>query len=82
MWEMFNRSVPTCPIYSVRAELPYKDMTDGALIIEVTKGLIAQLLTFDSTAPRELVEIVHSCWHMDPSHRPSFGKIVEQLEAI
>uniref|UniRef100_A0A8C1WZ70 receptor protein-tyrosine kinase n=1 Tax=Cyprinus carpio TaxID=7962 RepID=A0A8C1WZ70_CYPCA len=31
-------------------------------------------------APREMYEIMHSCWDADPFKRPSFGKIVEKIE--
>jgi len=37
---------------------------------------------FPSTAPPAFVAICDACWQTDPTRRPSFGDIAEQLERI
>lgn len=48
----------------------------------VSEGLRPVLAHSDSGAPSSLVSLIQRCWDPDPLQRPSFGDIVQELDAI
>jgi len=61
---------------------PFKNMTDGNVILQVSGGKIANYLKFPSTTPQRLIDIVTRCWNLNQEERPSFQTISEEVEFI
>ena len=61
MWEIFSGFPP----FSNRAH-------DCHLILEICNGLRPPIL---SNMPGEYVEMMKKCWDVDPSKRPTIGKL-------
>mmetsp|Transcript_50313 Transcript_50313/g.106946 ORF Transcript_50313/g.106946 Transcript_50313/m.106946 type:complete len:391 (-) Transcript_50313:100-1272(-) len=60
-------------------EVPFED-TDPGLIGKMTvKGVRPDLGRVPKDCPKQLKELMTSCWAHDPKQRPSFEKVVEYL---
>ncbi|XP_062858176.1 mast/stem cell growth factor receptor kita [Trichomycterus rosablanca] len=67
LWEIFSLGSSPYPGMPVDAKF-YKLIKEG------------YRMDSPEFAPSEMYEIMQSCWDPDPSRRPSFGKIVENVE--
>jgi len=61
---------------------PFSDITDGDVIIQVNSGKTSNYLKFPSNTPKKLINLVKQCWNLEPSSRPSFQTLFEQVEII
>lgn len=59
LWEMFHPH-----------EMPYSDLDNMKLIIEVTRG--STTLPVPKECPPIVAKIMRSCWRFNPAKRPSF----------
>ena len=53
-----------------------------AVIMSITSNGIKENLMFPSDFPKQVVDIVHDCWNMDPSLRPNSQDIYDRLNSI
>ena len=58
----------------VTRETPYNDLPSWSVPDKVIAG---ERLTIPSSCPIELKNLIESCWHQNPSRRPTFSQIVE-----
>ena len=70
-WEMFTRSRAYERTYMSSEQIAAAVAGDQALRPKVPPHW-----------PQALAELVTSCWHPDPMHRPDFGEVIMQLRAL
>ncbi len=67
MWETFSYAI-----------LPYAEMNSNQDVFKYVVG--GGRLTAPSNCPEEIRKTMKDCWEEQPSSRPSFTTIVDQLE--
>ncbi|BCU03993.1 serine/threonine protein kinase [Pandoravirus japonicus] len=72
LWEVLTR------------EQPYAGMSPAAIAVAVIRDGARPLMPADPTAthPQAYVDLVHDCWHRDPTVRPTFMEIMTRLSAM
>ena len=69
MWEVFSCRSPL-------GEPLYRGRKRTAVVQALMSG---ERLTVDSLWPREIVNLLHKCWNINPSSRPPFHRIASTL---
>lgn len=67
-WELFT------------SRCPYESMNQIQVAMAVLNE--GKRLAIPDSTPSEVAAVVHSCWHAEPSSRPSFLNILDTLEAL
>jgi serine/threonine protein kinase len=70
--------------------VPFRDYTTSSNQVEsmvVSEGFWPMVVdglrpTIDQSWPEDFVALLCSCWHSDPSKRPTFGVILDRLQRI
>jgi hypothetical protein len=72
LWELLTR------------EQPYFGMSPAAVAVAVIRDGIRPAMPVDAglTHPAEFEELITSCWHSDPTIRPTFLEIMTRLSAM
>eukprot|EP00026_Physarum_polycephalum_P004779 Phypoly_transcript_04803.p1 GENE.Phypoly_transcript_04803~~Phypoly_transcript_04803.p1 ORF type:complete len:607 (+),score=85.69 Phypoly_transcript_04803:161-1981(+) len=63
----------------VTNQLPFEELTINQLVRAINAGTRPEI---PSTVDPQLASIIKRCWYPDPSKRPPFTEIVEELEKI
>ncbi|AVL95162.1 putative serine/threonine protein kinase receptor [Moumouvirus australiensis] len=72
MWELMTR------------KKPYENMSNAAIAVAVIRDNLRPLVTEEDKQkhPAEFIELMTSCWHIDPIIRPTFIEIMTRLSTI
>ncbi|ELR24201.1 serine/threonine protein kinase [Acanthamoeba castellanii str. Neff] len=71
LWELLSR------------EQPYAGMSPVAVAVAVMRdGIRPQMPATPGLCPLEFAELITSCWHADPTVRPTFLEIMTRLAAM
>jgi hypothetical protein len=71
LWELLTR------------EQPYFGMSPAAVAVAVIRdGIRPTIPESDGTSPVEYEELLTSCWHQDPTIRPTFLEIMTRLSSM
>jgi serine/threonine protein kinase len=62
-----------------RGMIPYFGLSNSEAIEKIVAG---QLLAKPEECPEELYDVMKQCWQKNPNDRPTFDKLLEQLENI
>ena len=68
MWEIFSGG-----------QRPYGDVTNGEVEMMIRNG---QLLKRPDKCPIEMYQIMLMCWNREPSKRPTFAGLMEELTSV
>jgi hypothetical protein len=71
LWELLTR------------EQPYLGLSPAAVAVAVIRDGIRPLMPdTPGTCPQEFEELINSCWHQDPTIRPTFLEIMTRLSSM
>jgi len=66
-WEIMNRDT-----------IPFKNIDNNIFMFGEGAGDIRPVI--DENFDKEIADLIRSCWHADPSLRPTIGQVVAELE--
>ena len=66
-------------IFTLCRKLPYDDLSDKEMIEDAIKGANRRTLNQPSICPNEMYGIMTSCFQHEPSERPRFNVLCDQL---
>ncbi|AQN68650.1 protein tyrosine kinase (PTK) family protein [Saudi moumouvirus] len=72
MWELMTR------------KKPYENMSNAAIAVAVIRDNLRPIITEEDKQkhPMEFIELMTSCWHIDPIIRPTFIEIMTRLSTM
>ena len=77
--DVWSYGVTLWEIFTLCRQQPYEEMSDEVLLQDVQKECKRTLLKRPPIAPDEAYSIMKQCWTYNPSQRPDFDLIYEQL---
>ena len=77
--DVWSYGVTLWEIFTLCRQQPYEEMSDEVLLQDVQKECKRTLLKRPPIAPDEAYSIMKQCWIYNPSQRPDFDLIYEQL---
>merc|ERR1719499_332618 len=63
-------------------EVPFEDLSIASVALHVANGGRPDMEAIPPDCPKVLVELMMRCWSQEPSERPEFNVILEELDSI
>ena len=77
--DVWAYGVTVWEIFTLGKKMPYEDLDNQSVIVNATQGDNRHILTQPPGCPREVFEVMLSCWAYSAGDRPAFREIYDRI---
>ena len=77
--DVWAYGVTVWEIFTLGKKMPYEDLDNQSVIVNATQGDNRQVLTQPPGCPREVFEVMLSCWAYYAGDRPAFREVYDRM---